>query len=326
MKNLFLLVLMALSLSTNAQQFSSANPAYIDNVKAGERNLLSENYDSCIVYYKMAFKIKQTSVLSTLRAAACAYSLDDKTYLEEQLSKAFELDWGSAKGIYNSYSEFEYLRETPFDKMIATRWEKAANDAGVNMELMKELEKIGEEDQRYRREMRPIREKYGWESPQMDSLWVLQNYADSVNTARVIEIIAEHGYPGRSLVAGEASTAFLVIQHADLEVQEEYLPIMIEAAEQEELRWSSVALLIDRVNVRNERPQIYGTQLGQDKETGEYYFSEIAEPFKIDSIRSSVGLPPLQSYADNWNHTWDPESHVKKVVERKAKKEKEEKE
>ena len=72
MKNiLFSLVTILLAYNLNAQQtFSSSDPAYIKNVQAGEAALNAEKYDSCLVYYEEAFKIKQTSVLSTLRAAA----------------------------------------------------------------------------------------------------------------------------------------------------------------------------------------------------------------------------------------------------------------
>ena len=154
-----------------------------------------------------------------------------------------------------------------------------------------------------------------------DRLWALQNPVDSANTVRICAIIDSCGYPGKSIVGpGEASTAFLVIQHADLEVQEKYLDIITAAADSGEVRWSSVALLVDRVHMRNGRPQLYGSQVNTDQETGEYFFSEIAEPHKVDSLRATIGMPPLQSYADNWEFKWDPEKHIARHMA--AKKEK----
>jgi len=147
----------------------------------------------------------------------------------------------------------------------------------------------------------------------MDSLWTLQSAADSINTLRIIEIIDKDGYPGKSVVGpGLASTAFLVIQHADLEVQEKYLPIITEAADEGEVNWSSVALLVDRVNTRNDRPQIYGSQVSSDPETGESFFFEIAEPYKVDSIRGTVGLGPLSDYAKFFEFEWDADKHVER--------------
>ncbi len=304
-----------------SQTYSSDNPDYIKYVKMGEQALLNEKYDSCIQYYKVAFEIKQSSFLSTMRAAACGYSLNDKAYFENQLAIAMDLNWDGSKNIFYGYPEFEYLHGTPFEEAVNAAWEKAAEASGVNIELMQEMAEIRVSDQAQRQEMRGVEEKYGWDSPQMDSLWKIQLYSDSVNTQRIEEIIAEYGYPGKSLVGpGQAATAFLVIQHADLEVQEKYLPIITAAADADEVSWRSVALLVDRVNMRNGKPQIYGSQVGRDELSGQHYFFEIQNPEKIDSIRNTVGLGPIQEYGNNWNITWDVAEHKKINAEIKARK------
>jgi len=314
--------------SSFAQSFSSDDPNYKPLVEAGGAALEAMKYDSCMIYYKEAFVIKQTSYLSTLRNAACAYSANDTEYLEQQLKIAFDLSWGGSKNIFDNYPEFKYLKETPFKEKINSMYQEYATAAGVDLDLMSEFDNIRYEDQRYRKEMRGVSEKFGSRSPQMDSLWQLQGAADSINTIRICEVIDEKGYPGKSIVGeGHASTAFLVIQHADLEVQEKYLPIIIAAADAGEVRWGSVALLIDRVNMRNDKPQIYGSQVNRDPDTEEYYFARIGQPYKIDSIRATVGLGPLQSYADNWDFKWDPAKHLelhKKLDAKKALEEKEE--
>src|SRR5437867_2087656 len=102
----------------------------------------------------------------------------------------------------------------------------------------------------------------------MKDLWAAQNYADSLNLIRIKEIIKQYGYSGESLVGNQSSTAWLVIQHADLslvgnqsstawlviqhadlEAQEQYLPILQDAANKGELPKSSFALLVDRVRM-----------------------------------------------------------------------------
>ncbi len=298
--------------SAFTQSFSSTDPAYVSNVKLGESALKAEKYDSCLVYYMTAFEIKQTSVLSTLRMAACAFSAGSTDAYEKQISKAFDLDWAQAHGIYNDYPEFEYLKGGPFEEDINRRYEIAAKASGIDLKLVAEFDKIRETDQAQRREMGPISDKYGWKSPQMDSLWAIQNLSDSLNTLRISEIIDEMGYPGKSIVgARHQGTAFLVIQHADLEVQEKNLPIITAAADAGEVRWASVALLIDRVRQRQGKKQIYGSQVSRDPETNQYYFGAIDQPFKVDSVRASVGLGPLNDYAKNWDFEYDAEKHVK---------------
>lgn len=294
-----------------AQTFSSQNPDYIEKVKAGETALNEANYTDCLTQYEAAFNIKQTSYLSIMRAAACAFKANDEAVLNTYLDKAFELSWGGAKQVFDNYEEFKFLKGTAFEKLVGEKYEAAIVASGVNLTLMEELAVIHKTDQEQRGHMGKISDKYGWQSPQMDSLWKIQSYSDSVNTQRIEAIIAEHGYPGKALVGdAQAGTAFLVIQHADLAVQEKYLPIISKAADEGEVRWSSVALLVDRVRMRKGEKQIYGSQLNTDQATGKPFFAPIENPHKIDSVRATVGLGPLQEYADHWKLKWDADAHI----------------
>jgi len=284
---------------------------YMDLALGARDHFKVSEYDSCKIKLSEAFKIRQTSTLSTLRYAACAYSTDDEELYRTQMEKAFELNWSSVKEIFDDYEEFSYLKATGFEKLLLEKYEYALDTTSLDIDLMKEFGEIRVSDQKYRQEMRGVADAFGWDSPQMDSLWALQNPIDSANTARICEIIDERGYPGNAIVGSSyASVAFLVIQHADLETQEKYLDVITSAADEGEVRWSSVALLVDRVEMRNGNPQIYGSQVSSNKETGEYYFARINDPHNIDSIRSSVGLGPIQGYADRWNFTFDPDKHI----------------
>lgn len=302
---------LCISFQLTAQTLSSPNPVYMEKVTAGEAALKAEAYTDCLKFYQEAFTIKQKSYLSTMRGAACAFKANDEVVLEEFLNMAFKLNWEGSKQTFDHYTEFKFLKGTGFEKMVNDRYQTAAIANGINFDLIEELSTIRKTDQQYRMTMGSISEKYGWDSPQMDSVWVLQNFIDSVNTQRVEEIIAEHGYPGKSMVGdGQASTAFLVIQHAALEIQEKYLPIITKAADKDEVRWSSVALLVDRVRMRKGQPQIYGSQLNTDQETGKHYFALIKNPHEIDSMRATVNLGPIQQYADHWNLKWDADAHI----------------
>lgn len=321
MKTILLFAVTAITLNLSAQNFSSQDPNYITNVQLGEEALKNEKYDSCLTYYSEAFKIKQTSVLSTLRMAACAYSKGDMDLYKKQVDIAFGIDWGTSKGIFEGYPEFEYLQETSMESDILERYSSEAKAAGLDLELMEEFALIAESDQKQRREMGPISDKYGWESPQMDSLWKIQSYHDSLNTLRITQIIDEMGYPGKSIVGPQyQGTAFLVIQHADHETQVKYLPIITAAADAGEVRWSSVALLVDRVRQGEGKPQIYGSQVSRDPDTEEFFFGEIEQPYKVDSLRAEVGLGPLNDYAKNWNFSYDPDKHVERHRKKNDKK------
>jgi hypothetical protein len=159
-----------------------------------------------------------------------------------------------------------------------------------NKELIEQLKKIEASDQEFR----------GKEASAED--WKKQNIIDSLNTVKVEKIISTYGYPGKNLVGSEYSeTAFLVIQHASLEVQEKYLPIIKEAATRRQIRKSPCALLIDRINMRKGVPQIYGTQLVFDKLTGKYKLYPIENIKNVDERRKEVGLGTLREYLKDNN-------------------------
>jgi hypothetical protein len=154
-----------------------------------------------------------------------------------------------------------------------------------NKALIEQLKKIEASDQEFR-----VTEANAED-------WKKQNIIDSVNMVQVEKIISIYGYPGKSLVGSEYSeTAFLVIQHASLEVQEKYLPIIKEAATKRQIRKSPCALLIDRINMRKGVPQIYGTQLITDKLTGKYKLYPVENIKNVDERRKEVGLDTLRAF------------------------------
>lgn len=112
------------------------------------------------------------------------------------------------------------------------------------------------------------------------------------NEQRLEEIIADHGWPKKSEVKGSASqAAFLVIQHADLELQQKPLPLLKEACE---AGWNDYALMYGRVEMREGRPQLYGSQVIFNKETGKYEPYDIKDPEHVNKRRKEVGLGPIE--------------------------------
>lgn len=92
--------------------------------------------------------------------------------------------------------------------------------------------------------------------------------------------------------------AFLIVQHADLAVQERYLPTLQGAAKAKQARPDLVATLEDRINVRLKRPQRYGTQLCFLKGGG-YAWPPIENENEeaLNGIRETVGLEPIKRHA-----------------------------
>lgn len=118
---------------------------------------------------------------------------------------------------------------------------------------------------------------------------------DAANLRELVEIIDRHGWPGRSLVGGRASGgAWGVIQHSPIETIKKYLPLMTAAMKAGELDGALVATSVDRVQIADGKPQIYGTQFRE--ENGEMVPHPIEDPDEVDKRRAEVGLSPLAEY------------------------------
>jgi len=119
------------------------------------------------------------------------------------------------------------------------------------------------------------------------------------NQSRLATIIDSHGWPKSSVVGSmAASAAWAVVQHADLEYQNKYLPLIRSAAADGEARKSNLALLEDRIELREGRPQVYGTQV--DTRNGVDLFP-VQDVANLDKRRAEVGLEPICTYLDRFS-------------------------
>lgn len=166
--------------------------------------------------------------------------------------------------------------------------------------IASELEAMRESDQSQRGAMKAAADEYGYDSPQMKALLERQGPIDEANTRRLVAIIEEAGWPGRS-VAGDSGSfaAFLILQHADIKYQKQYLPLVRKAAAEGELRADLFAMLEDRVLMGEGKKQIYGTQLKPNAKGG-YEFYPIDDVKNVDERRARVGLPPIGEAARQW--------------------------
>ena len=182
-------------------------------------------------------------------------------------------------------------------------------EANYDRPLNALLDSIYEEDQALRRSVAPMQEQYGHDSPEMSALWERILEKDRSNQAVVSRILNERGWLGADVVGGKGNqTLFLVIQHAELDMQLKYLPLMREAASDGRLRASNLALLEDRIALREGRRQRYGSQIGYDPELGTF-LSPLEDPDRVDEWRAEVGLGPIADYVARWGITWDVEAY-----------------
>lgn len=287
----------------------------------------SKDYKQSAEKYKAAFEQLDGKANPNDRYnAACSYALAKD--IENSFYHLFYL-------AENSKIQYRNLSHISADKDLNIlhsddRWNKLikiveANkqeyEKGLDKPLVAELDTIYQLDQSYRRQISEIEEKYGRDSEEMKEHWKLIQEMDSINLIKIKKILDQRGWLGPKVIGGQGNmTLFLVIQHSDLETQLKYLPMMREAVELGKARASSLALLEDRVALRQGKRQVYGSQIGHDTETGEYYVFPLIEPGKVNERRAKVGLGPIENYIKNWNMTWDLEKHKERTKRIESKK------
>ena len=116
------------------------------------------------------------------------------------------------------------------------------------------------------------------------------------HNARLREILAVHGWPGRRLVGSDgAAAAWLLLQHAILDppLMRMALPLVAQAVANEDCEAAALAMLTDRILTLEGKPQRYGTQHDWDA-AGQLSPLPIEAPDTVDARRRAVGLDSLE--------------------------------
>ena len=184
-----------------------------------------------------------------------------------------------------------------------------------NRPLMLALDTIYKADQGSRYRMQDLSKTKATAS-QIDSAKKAIHIADSLNLVKVVNIIDRYGWLGPQDVGmNESQALFLVIQHASLATQQKYLPLIRTAEKNGKTLSSNLAILEDRINMREKKKQVYGSQVFKNKLTGEMCFYPIADPDHVDEKRKAMGLQPIADYAKLFNLSWDAEVYKKNLPE-----------
>lgn len=164
-------------------------------------------------------------------------------------------------------------------------------DVNKNMALRIELLDRGHRDQAVRDSL------FGKGTDFDPAAMRLMQQVDMENTTWLKELVARDGWPTAATVGAEAAnSAFLILQHAvhDPAFQRMMLDTISRAYARGDVDGQSYALLYDRVTVQSGGKQRYGSQM--QIRNGRIVFDPIEDSAKVDSLRASVGLPPLAEY------------------------------
>lgn len=176
----------------------------------------------------------------------------------------------------------------------------------VNEALKKELDEIMKVDQGYRMlfdtEITPEKKEKLLKDLNIDKEefekknWQLVAEHDSLNMQKIENIIAQYGYPGKTLV-GEPTNqaAWYVIQHSNKIGK--YLPLIKEAGKKKEIPFTWVAMMEDRYLMNENKEQIYGTQgkgeMTKDKDGKQVFINfvwPVKDPKNVNKKRKEAGF------------------------------------
>jgi len=282
-------------------------------VQQGERLYGEGKYPESAEAYGNAFKLNEGTAMQYYNAACSSSLSGDNEQALIYLNLSADKGWLNLNHIKKDQdlSGLHHVQgwEDVLEKVQAN---KDDFEKDFDKDLKAQLEKIYVRDQTLRQLYAEAEKKFGRDSEEMNYFWGLVSEQDSINEKEVVKIIDERGWVGKSVVGGQANmTLWLVIQHAPLDIQEKYLPLLKASVLLGESQGSHLALLEDRIQMRQGKPQIYGSQIIYDEETGKEMIYEIWEPEFVNQRRKEVGLGPIEDYVKRWGIEWDMEQKEK---------------
>jgi tetratricopeptide (TPR) repeat protein len=196
--------------------------------------------------------------------------------------------------------------ETKLILMLQIKYHKTIKD----LDYCKKLYEMGALDQAYYGDIDLAAKKIGPYSTVVKALGELQRRVNEQNLKELEQLIEIKGWPKLSQVGGVAATAFYIIQHSDVIKQKKYLPTLKKLCEEKEADWWCFALMYDRIQVSDKKPQKYGSQVCYNDQTKAYEIYLLEDENKVDEWRAGVGLGPLAEYVSRWGIKFEPKNKI----------------
>lgn len=219
--------------------------------------------------------------------AACCYALDGRAGAAlDALAAALDAGYWDAEHLAAD-EDLAAIRTHARWPALRARAEAsfaAFERSLVEPQLRRELLALATRDQEARRALED-----GGGQAARDAVTAIDREA----TARMKDVVAKHGWPGKRIVGADgANAAWMLVQHADADpaFQKACLAQMEPLVKTGDVAGQDYAYLWDRVARAEGRPQRYGTQF----EAGE--LAPLEDRANVDARRRAVGLGPLAEY------------------------------
>lgn len=300
-------------------QFSIAQPSskYFENINGAKNSFTKKEYKRSGQLYSTAFK-----------------SNGGKAYMEDRYNAARSWAMAGIKDsafvqLFKVVTLYDYINyaEISTDKAFSAlyndkRWAQvddkvklniAKSDGNLNKGLVLLLDSVYRDYHSNRLREVSIKNEFGAESNELKAIKKTIKQRDSVNLKIVTDVIDTYGWLGRGSVGfiGNYSLA-LIIQQADIKIQEKYLPIMREAFANKNVEPNDIALVEDKVALRKGNKQIYGSVIVSVGNKN--YVAPIENVENIEKKRAEFGLKSMNSYLISWGMKWDINKYKKDLL------------
>ncbi len=313
MKKITILVLLGLLIFTGS--FGQNSEKYIELIAEAEELYEDKEYLESANMYSEAFTFERAATLDDMYNAACSWALANKP--DSSFSKLFiivESGYFTDLELLTTDSDMNSLHgDERWNEVVAIVKSSRKN---FDITLMTILDTVYQKDQGCRHKIDEIEQAHGSDSEEMNAQLIKMKELDSLNLIKVEKILKEQGWLGPDIIGLIGNlTLWLVIQHSAPVIVEKYLPMMREAVQKGDARADHLGYLEDRNNKDHSRKQVYGSQFGNDPETGEGYVWPLEDPDNVDKRRAEIGLGTMQEYLSERGKTWDLEQHKKRIKE-----------
>ena len=276
---------------------------YYTYVSQAEAAYAVEDPETAVAWYRRAFATA-TPVATDLYNAACCYALthrNDTALL--YVARAVEAGWLDLAWLRRD-SDLLSLHDHPrWPLLLADLEQQAARwQTHLDVALMARLEAMQRADQYHRLRTDSVATAAGRGSDAWHTLQATIAATDHQNVAQLTALLDTAGWPGYSRVGRAGShTAARVLMRADAATQARFLPLLLEAAENQEADWQQAAELQDVLLLQRGRKQWYGSQVVYEPRTRRYAPCPIRQQRRVDRRRRQIGLPPLEEYVRGRN-------------------------
>jgi hypothetical protein len=276
-----------------------------------QANYLYENkqYSRSASTYTQAFRSNGWKAYQADRYnAACAWTLagnkDSAFHQLFKVANAFRYD------NYDRLANDSVLISLAGDQ----RWPQLLNivkqnigkeESKLNKNLLTLMDSVYHDDQAYRFQEISVIKEFGAQSEQGKKIKNTIRQKDSVNEFIVSGILDKYGWLGPEVVGPNGNATIpLVLQHSSLATQQKFLPMMREAVKNGKAEAYDLAILEDKVLLKQGKKQLYGSYI-LHLEDKRYIVAPMEEPEGVDKRRAMLGLGTMDEYLRNWGIRWD---------------------